>query len=49
MAHMLPIIELFPSFEFFSPIDVFLFFDDLGIFDCIYAYKLSLLMYSLHR
>ena len=49
MAYMLPIIELFPSFEFFSPIDVFLFFDDLGIFDCIYAYKPSLLMYSLHR
>ena len=48
MAYMLPIIELFPSFEFFSTIDVFLFFD-LGIFDGIYAYKPSLLMYSLHR
>ena len=44
-----PLLSYSLPLNFFSPIDVFLFFDDLGSFDCIYAYKPSLVMYSLHR
>ena len=43
-----PLLSYSLPLHFFSTIDVFLFFD-LGIFDGIYAYKPSLLMYSLHR